>query len=82
MYGGFYRLERFNRPNQNIRKIVQSLARLYRAYISEMVAIVNSFKTCKEINIVGDCVSAMFAGDIEGARLLSKLFKLHPCPMQ
>ncbi|MDI5790186.1 adenylate/guanylate cyclase domain-containing protein [Bacillus licheniformis] len=32
-----------------------------------MVAIVNSFKTCKEINIVGDCVSAMFAGDIEGA---------------
>jgi len=41
----------------------KSLARLYRAYISEMVAIVNSFKTCKEVNIVGDCVSAMFAGD-------------------
>ncbi|MCM3389970.1 adenylate/guanylate cyclase domain-containing protein [Ureibacillus chungkukjangi] len=48
-------------------KLSKSLARLYRAYISEMVAIVNSFKTCKEINIVGDCVSAMFAGDIEGA---------------
>lgn len=39
------------------------LARLYRAYISEMVAIVNSFKSCQEVNIIGDCVSAMFAGD-------------------
>src|SRR5690625_3957948 len=48
-------------------KLSKSLARLYRAYISEMVSIVNSFKTCKEINIVGDCVSAMFAGGIEGA---------------
>jgi len=28
-----------------------------------MVAIVNSFKSCKEVNIIGDCVSAMFAGD-------------------
>ncbi len=43
----------------------KTLARLYRAYISEVVAIVNSFKTCKEINIVGDCVSAMFAGEEE-----------------
>lgn len=43
----------------------KSLARLYRAYISEVVAIVNSFETCKEINIVGDCVSAMFAGKTE-----------------
>lgn len=43
----------------------KTLARLYRAYISEIVAIVNSFKTCKEINIVGDCVSAMFAGEEE-----------------
>lgn len=41
----------------------RTLARLYRAYISEMVAIVNSFKSCKEVNIIGDCVSAMFAGD-------------------
>ncbi|HGG0582898.1 adenylate/guanylate cyclase domain-containing protein [Bacillus paranthracis] len=45
----------------------KTLARLYRAYISEIVAIVNSFKTCKEINIVGDCVSAMFAGKEEGS---------------
>ncbi|MCM3444744.1 adenylate/guanylate cyclase domain-containing protein [Metabacillus halosaccharovorans] len=43
----------------------KTLARLYRAYISEIVAIVNSFQTCKEINIVGDCVSAMFAGETE-----------------
>lgn len=28
-----------------------------------MVAIVNSFRSCKEVNIVGDCVSAMFASD-------------------
>ena len=41
----------------------KTLARLYRAYISEMVAIVNSFKSCQEVNIIGDCVSAMFAGD-------------------
>lgn len=43
----------------------KTLARIYRAYISEIVAIVNSFKTCKEINIVGDCVSAIFAGEEE-----------------
>lgn len=43
----------------------KSLARIYRAYISEIIAIANSFKTCKEINIVGDCVSAMFAGNNE-----------------
>lgn len=43
----------------------KSLARIYRAYISEIVAIVNSFDTCKEVNIVGDCVSAMFSGKTE-----------------
>ncbi|WP_080871953.1 adenylate/guanylate cyclase domain-containing protein [Oceanobacillus timonensis] len=41
----------------------KSLARLYRAYISEIVAIVNSFETCREVNIVGDCVSAVFSGE-------------------
>lgn len=45
------------------KKQPKTLARLYRAYIGEMVAIVNSFRSCKEINIVGDCVSAMFASD-------------------
>ena len=33
-----------------------SLARLYRAYISELVAAMNRDPNCKEINIVGDCV--------------------------
>lgn len=46
----------------------KTLARLYRAYISEIVAIVNSFETCKEINIVGDCVSAMFSGKTETSK--------------
>ncbi|QQK80441.1 adenylate/guanylate cyclase domain-containing protein [Salicibibacter cibi] len=36
------------------------LARLYRAYISEIVAIMNSYEICKEINIVGDSVSGIF----------------------
>jgi class 3 adenylate cyclase len=33
-----------------------TLARLYRAYISEMVAVMNRDPDCKEINIVGDAV--------------------------
>ncbi|KGJ49814.1 family 3 adenylate cyclase [Clostridium sp. NCR] len=36
------------------------LAKLYRCYISEVVAILNSYSDCKEINIVGDCVSGIF----------------------
>lgn len=36
------------------------LAKLYRSYISELVAILNSYEDCKEINIVGDCVSGIF----------------------
>lgn len=38
-----------------------TLAKIYRTYISESVAIINSFKTCREINIVGDGVSAVFS---------------------
>ncbi|QPA33440.1 adenylate/guanylate cyclase domain-containing protein (plasmid) [Anoxybacillus caldiproteolyticus] len=37
-----------------------TLAKIYRAYISEIVAIMNSYEICKEINIVGDCVSGIF----------------------
>jgi len=37
-----------------------TLAKLYRAYISEIVAIINGNESCKEINIVGDCVSGIF----------------------
>src|SRR4051812_30829262 len=33
-----------------------TLARLYRAYISEVVAVMNGDSACREINIVGDGV--------------------------
>lgn len=36
------------------------LAKLYRSYISEVVAILNSYSDCKDINIVGDCISGIF----------------------
>lgn len=36
------------------------LARIYRSYISEIVSILNSYTSCKEINIIGDCVSGIF----------------------
>ncbi|MEV5335660.1 adenylate/guanylate cyclase domain-containing protein [Streptomyces werraensis] len=36
------------------------LARLYRAYISEAVAILNGLDSCREINIVGDGAWAVF----------------------
>lgn len=41
----------YNRP---------ALARLYRAFISEMVAIFNSTSFAREINIVGDCVWGIY----------------------
>ena len=37
-----------------------TLAKIYRAYISEIVAILNGNSNCVEINIVGDCVSGIF----------------------
>lgn len=37
------------------------LAKLYRSYISELVAILQSYNNCREVNIVGDCVSAIFS---------------------
>lgn len=37
-----------------------SLARIYRAYISEMVAIMNGNQDCSEVNINGDAVWAVF----------------------
>ncbi|TWT08204.1 adenylate/guanylate cyclase domain-containing protein [Planococcus sp. CPCC 101016] len=36
------------------------LAKIYRAYISEIVAIMNGYSECREIDIVGDCVSGIF----------------------
>ncbi|WP_116041084.1 adenylate/guanylate cyclase domain-containing protein [Amycolatopsis palatopharyngis] len=44
-------------PNTYMRP---ALARLYRAYISEMVAILNSHEKAVEVNIVGDGVWAVF----------------------
>jgi class 3 adenylate cyclase len=41
----------YNRP---------ALAKLYRAFISEMVAIFNSVMFAREINIVGDCVWGVY----------------------
>lgn len=37
-----------------------TLARLYRAYVSEVVAILNSFEKCREVNIVGDGAWAVY----------------------
>ena len=36
------------------------VARLYRSYISEVIMILKNHSCCNEINIVGDCVSAIF----------------------
>lgn len=43
---------------ENHRKPV--LAKIYRSYISELTAIMQSYDTCKEVNIVGDCVNGIF----------------------
>ena len=39
----------------------RTLAKIYRAYISEVVALFQSSENCKEINIVGDSVWAIFS---------------------
>lgn len=44
--------DKYNRP---------ALAKLYRAYLSEMVAILNSHSKAREINIVGDGAWAVFS---------------------
>lgn len=36
------------------------LAKIYRAYISEVVAVMNGYSECREVDIVGDCVSGVF----------------------
>ncbi len=37
-----------------------TLAKTYRSFLSECVAIMNSYEICKEININGDCVWGVF----------------------
>jgi class 3 adenylate cyclase len=36
------------------------LGKIYRAYISECIALLNTYRQCKEIFIAGDCVSGIF----------------------
>lgn len=36
------------------------LAKLYRVYLSEIVAVMNGNDVCAEVNIVGDCVTGIF----------------------
>lgn len=43
--------EKYRRP---------TLARIYRSYISEVIAIINSNVQCAEINVQGDCVWGIF----------------------
>ena len=38
----------------------RTLAKIYRAYISEVAAVMNGNPNCAEINVVGDCVSGIF----------------------
>ena len=42
-----------------------TLAKMYRAFLSECVAIMNSYGMCKEININGDCVWGVFETSTE-----------------
>ena len=46
------------------------LAKIYRSFISEMVALMNGHSTCKEVNINGDCVWCVcetnYKADIDG----------------
>ena len=46
------------------------LAKIYRSFISEMVALMNGHPSCKEVNINGDCVWCVcetnFKKDIDG----------------
>ena len=58
-----------------------TLAKMYRAFLSECVAIMNSESTCKEININGECVWGVFdtplRTDIDNAMcVVSKLNSL------
>lgn len=38
-----------------------TVSKFYRAYIGQVVRILRSMETCKSINIVGDCISAIFS---------------------
>ena len=44
-------------PQRHTRPV---LGKIYRAYISECIAVLNRYACCKEINVNGDCVSGIF----------------------
>jgi class 3 adenylate cyclase len=46
-----YLPEKYRRP---------TLARIYRTYISEVIALINGNSKCSEINVQGDCVWSIF----------------------
>lgn len=50
-----------------------TLAKMYRSFISECVAIFNSYSNCKEVNIHGDCVWGVF--DISSALGINGVFE-------
>lgn len=45
-------------PNEHTRPVQ---AKIYRSFISEMVALFNSCDLCREVNIHGDCVWGVFS---------------------
>lgn len=55
-------------PNTHTRPV---LGKLYRAYLSECVAVINADPNCREVFINGDCVSGVlntpYAGDVNRA---------------
>ena len=65
-----------------------TLAKMYRAFLSECVAIMNAETDCKEININGDCVWGVFdtpyKSDVDNApvshqKMMKKYCNMHSC---
>lgn len=56
-----------------------TLAKIYRSFISEVVAIMNGDIYCQEINIVGDCVSGIFKTENEEGKnsLIETVLKIN-----
>lgn len=52
----------------------RTLGKLYRAYVSECVAVLNGDSRCKQVFIQGDCVSAVF--DTPTKQAVNEVFRL------
>lgn len=65
-----------NLVNQHRRP---TLAKIYRVFISEVVAIMNDNIYCEEVNIVGDCVSGIFdvGSKYKKEQLIETIFKIN-----